>query len=240
MALKFTHTSLGALAFPSVVILMYLGATGRLGLLWRWAWVVPKSFGSARTVKANILGHVPVLVPGLCLLAPVIATAQGPWAWVALAVAAVALSSKQVVPHHYIALAFPLALAAQPSVALFVAFALVYATRDLWAMVKPRHVYPLTFPGYETTFLDSVEVLEWIAGNTKPDEAIWVNGMENQLYLEANRKAWGIQVPELRSKPEGEAPRVIVHTRGHVEFDYANYKRVLTSPRGLFSIMVKR
>lgn len=237
-----TPTYLLALFTPPALAGLYLLMTGRKALTKKWVLDTPKAFGKARSLKTHTLPSIRLLFPGLALMAVVLATAKGPWLGVFVLLLAATIASKQIVPHHLLLLAFPLALASTPSATLFAAFLVVWATRDGLAWLRPALTYPLTFPGYELTFEDQKEVLEWLDENTTPDETIWVNGWENQVYLYSKRKAWGIQIPELFTAPEvGKAPRVIIHCRGSAPFDYdaQGYKRILTSRLGGYSVMVK-
>ena len=237
----------GVMAAPSMVAIAYLGVTGRFGKFIRWTWMLPKEFGKARTLRANTLGHLHLLKPGLFLMLPFLATMQGPWVWVLLAMVALALLSKQIVPHHFILLAFPVAMASHPTETTWAAFGLAWILIEAAAWVIPANVYALTFADksgnhYGTVLKDAEWVAQWLKDNEPGEHTIWVNGMENNLYLQANRKAWAIIVPELRETPEGTPPRIIIHCRGAVPFDYDahGYENVEVSPLGGLAIMRRK
>ncbi len=123
--------------------------------------------------------------------------------------------------------------------------ALVWCLRDGLIWYRPDLIYRVTFGSaqgdYGTVMKDADTLEAWIMKNTKPDEVIWVNGMENQIYLNTLRKAWRIEIPELMGIPEGDKPRVIVHcAQSFKEFDYEGYEPELTSRIGLFTLMVRQ
>ena len=65
--------------------------------------------------------------------------------------------------------------------------------------------------------------------------------MENHIYLNAMRKAWRIEIPELKGAPEGEAPKYIVHCANSCKpFDYKGYEPVEISRLSLYTLMVKK
>jgi len=79
--------------------------------------------------------------------------------------------------------------------------------------------------------------------NTTPDEVIWVNGYENQIYLNTKRKAWRIEIPELSGFPDGEPPRVIVHsaqTAKSFNYDGPGYETEMISNMGYYTLVVKK
>jgi len=100
----------------------------------------------------------------------------------------------------------------------------------------------VTFPNYETRLADAAPIEKWLRENTAENEVIWVNGMENQIYLNALRRPWRIEIPELLGVPDGDPPRVIVHCgESFKKFDYEkwDYETVQISNMGFFTI-VKR
>jgi len=231
----------------SALAITYLALTGRLRALIRWTWTIPAQFGKTRTLRRNTLGHLHLLKPGLFLMLPFIATMQGPWALVLLAMVALALLSKQVMPHHFLLLAFPISMGAQPTLMAGAAFGIAWILIEAAAWIVPANVYALTFadPGgahYGMVLKDAEWVTRWLDENEPNEDTIWVNGMENNVYLHSGRKAWAIIVPELRETPQGLPPRIIVHCRGSVEFDYDahGYEMVDSSPLGGLVIMRRK
>lgn len=234
----------GCMAAPSALIMAYLTLTGRFRTLIRWTWTIPAQFGKARTLRANTLGHLHLLKPGLFLMLPFIATMQGPWVWVLLAMVALALWSKQIVPHHLLLLAFPIALASQPTWTSWAAFGIAWVLIEFPAWMIPANVYALTFADksgahYGMSLDEGKWAADWLKDNAPNEDTIWVNGMENNIYLQSGRKAWAIIVPELRETPKGKAPNVIIHCRGAVPFDYdaEGFENVEMSPLGGIAIM---
>lgn len=235
------------LVAPTLLGIAYLGMTGRLKSLVRWTWTIPAQFGKTRTLRRNTLGHLHLLKPGLFLMLPFIATMQGPWVLVLLAMVALALLSKQVMPHHFLLLAFPISMGAQPTLMAGAAFGIAWILIEAAAWIVPANVYALTFadPGgahYGMVLKDAEWVTRWLDENEPNEDTIWVNGMENNVYLHSGRKAWAIIVPELRETPQGLPPRIIVHCRGSVEFDYDahGYEMVDSSPLGGLVIMRRK
>ncbi len=207
-----------------------------------WCWLVPSTFGAKRTFKTNTLSAAKILLPCITLFAPFVAVMElDRWALVALTVFIVMLWSKQIVPHHFILLALPVALSASPTTLTWVSFALVWSLRDGIVWYRPALIYPVTFPNYDALLADAAKIEAWIRENVSQNEIIWVNGMENQIYLNTMRKAWRVEIPELRGFPEGDAPRVIVHCHtSHKKFDYDGYEPVIVSTIGLYTLMVKQ
>ena len=247
LGLTLSAEAIALAAFPSAIILSRLALTGRLLTFIRWTWTIPAQFGKTRTLRRNTLGHLHLLKPGLFLMLPFIATMQGPWVWVLLAMVALALWSKQIVPHHLLLLAFPIALASQPTWTSWAAFGIAWVLIEAAAWIVPANVYALTFadPGganYGMVLKDAEWVTRWLDENEPNEDTIWVNGMENNVYLHSGRKAWAIIVPELREVPQGIPPRIIVHCRGSVDFDYDahGYEMVDSSPLGGLVIMRRK
>jgi hypothetical protein len=235
---------LAALVAPSVAILGYIITTKRIIEAYVWLIAVPAAFGKTRTIKKNILSASTLLVPCLTLLAPIVAGCDltNKWMLVAAVMLAAMVWSKQIVPHHFIALSFPLAISARPSVATILGLALVWAVRDGICWWKPQLVYRFTFAGgggnYGDMMADCKKIEKMIMENTSEDEVIWVNGMENQIYLNTHRKAWRVEIPELPGLPEGEAPRYIVHCPYSAkQFDYSNYRPAFVSTSGAHTLM---
>jgi len=235
------------LVLPTALCLLYITLTGRFRHFLKWAWTIPAQFGKTRTLRRNTLGHLHLLKPGLFLMLPFIATMQGPWVLVLLAMVTLALLSKQVMPHHFLLFALPVALGSAPSATTWAAFGIAWVLLEAVAWVKPSIVYPLTFadPGgnhYGMVLQDAEWVTRWLDENEPNEDTIWVNGMENNVYLHSGRKAWAIIVPELRETPQGLPPRIIVHCRGSVEFDYDahGYEMVDSSPLGGLVIMRRK
>lgn len=203
---------------------------------------MPNKMGKGRTLKQNTLGHLHLLKPGLILMAPFLACMDysSPWAVVLLAVVAISLWSKQIVPHHFILWAFPLALACQPTPMTFIAFGLVWAFRDLAIWLRPENIYKITFGAPQGDYGMRLEDGEWVARWLKDKllTEIWVNGMDNNVYLQSGLKSWNMVVPEWTEPFEGLPPKFIIHCAGSVEFDYDKYgyEVVDSSPRGTYII----
>lgn len=246
-----------AILFPSVLFLGYLIASQRLKEAKLWLWDIPKEFGKTRTFKANTLSAARLLIPCLTLLAVPLATmqAQSSWALLALGVAGLMVMSKQIVPHHFLLLALPVALGSNMSGMAWLAFALVFAWRDGLCWWKPGVTYPMVFSGvggvsYLDTLKDSVKIEETIRRDTKPEEKIWVDGMENHVYLNTGRMAWRVEIPELTGIPEGEPPRLVVFcvnsakrkADGNPLFDYEGlgYTPKEVSNRGAYVLMERK
>ncbi len=102
------------------------------------------------------------------------------------------------------------------------AFLVMWAFRDLVIWMRPELIYNVVFPGYGEMLAEGARVAGMI--DATRDEKIWVNGMENNIYLAANRKAWSLMIPERTEIPTGEPPKWIVHCAGAVEFDYKDYE----------------
>lgn len=242
---RFTQIgSLTALIMTSL-ILWRVGLSKTISNLW----LIPKQMGRKRTLAVNTMSAWHLLRPCIYLTSVILACCHplNPWATVSVLVMVLALLSKQVVPHHFILLALPLAIGADTSIFTFVALAAVFVTRDLIVWMRPSLIYSVTFPSsrgqgdYGDMLAEGRKVAAIVKAITNPDEHIWVNGMENNVYLEAERKAWRIEVPELEGLPEGEAPRVIVHVAGQAKkFDYKGYEPHEISNMGAMTVMVRK
>lgn len=247
LGLPFQPTTPAVLAFPSLAVVAWLSLTGRLSKAVHWCWMVPKKFGKARTFRINTLSAQHLLKPGILLMVPLLATADVTswWFGVFVAVVGVSVLSKQIVPHHYLAWAYPLAMAANPGVGSVLAFGAVWVMRDLLPYLKPETLYAVAFPyrdgrNYGDVLADGAEVVAWLKEHAKGEDTIWVNGWENQIYLEAGKKAWQVNVPELTDAPEGITPRVIIHcANGAVPFDYDGYEHKMMTTNG-FHVILKR
>lgn len=247
LSLNPSPTNLAALCIPGMLILVYLTLTKRLVEFYVWCVAIPAAFGKRRTFKTNTLGHSKYLLPCLFLLAPFIASMDwhSRWTVVLACMVAVTLWSKQTVPHHFILFTFPVAMAAHPTPMTFAAFFIVWAVRDGITWYKPELIYRVTFGGasgdYGSMIRDARHIEDWLRKNTGPDEIIWVNGAENQIYLNTMRKPWRIEIPEIKGLPDGEAPRCIVHcSQSAQEFDYTGYTPELVSVVGLYTLMVRK
>jgi len=242
LGLNPTPTNLAALCIPGMLILAHLTLTGRLKTFLHHTWTMPNRMGKGRTLKQNTLGHLHLLKPGLILMAPFLACMDwhSPWAVVLVCVVGVSLWSKQIVPHHFILWAFPLAMACEPTVMTFVAFALVWAFRDLAIWLRPENIYKITFGAPQGDYGMRLDDGEWVANWLKLHNVteVWVNGMDNNVYLQAGVKAWNLVVPEWTEPFEGLPPKVIVHCPGNVAFDYDahGYSVTDSSPKGMYII----
>jgi hypothetical protein len=242
-----TENEVICLLMPSLAVAVYLSMTGRLRKSIEWCWTIPKQFGKARTFRVNTLSAQHLLRPGLLLMLPLLATAQwdSPWMLAFVAVVGVSVMSKQIVPHHYLAWVFPLAMASQPGPATLAAFAIVFVMREALPWIQPETIYKVSFPyrtgqNYGDILADGAEVTAWLDEHAKGVDTIWVNGWENQIYLTAQKKAWQINVPELTTAPEGLAPEIIVHcSNGCVEFDYDGYEHEMMTTNG-FHVILRR
>lgn len=240
------------LLLPSATILLYLFATKRLAKAFYWFWLMPAQFGATRTFKVNTLSAARLLIPCIALCAPFIATMEvNRWAVVALCVLAVMALSKQIVPHHFLLLAFPIALSARPGICTILAVLLVWIPRDGICWWNASLTYRFTFGGgggdYGALLADAGKIERWLRDNTPTEEVIWVNGMENQIYLNANRRAWRIEIPELQGTPQRVLfgyphgkPRYIVHCAASAKkFDYEGYEPKMISTSGQFTLLVR-
>ncbi len=159
--------------------------------------------------------------------------------------------TKQITPQHFIPFALPIAMSARPDALpmALVAWLIVWALRSRLAWQFPAQIYALTFSyagkgDYGVMLKDADSIEAWLRDNTKPDEEIWVNGMENQIYLNAMRKPWYLNIPELTTVPEGTPPRIVVHCANsalkNFNYDKWGYMPALTadpSRLGLFTIL---
>lgn len=237
------------LSLPSLLILPYIYLTGRLTKLWHYCFTLPKEFGKKRSLKLNT--EFPILRGWIFEAAPFIAIMDlnSPWTIIFAAMVLLMLASKQIVPHHFILLSLPIALGIShiSTFPAFIAYAIVLSTRSLYAWKLPNSLYALTFGNATTNYgmmLEDADTIEnWIRESTKADEVIWVNGMENQIYINTMRKAWQINIPELTSLPSGEPPRVVVHCpqSGIRSFEYEKYGYApqVISRLGLYVLMVR-
>lgn len=248
LSLPLTASGLGLLGIPSVVLFGHLIITSRGKKFLAWCVAIPGEFGKKRTFKRNVLSASRLLIPCLALLAPVIAGQDGGrWAWASLAYFALMLSSLQIVPHHFIGLAFLLAMGCTGSPAVILGLLAVWALKDGLCLWEPAIIYPSTFGGgnvhYGMMLDDGGKIAAIVAAKTEPGEAIWVNGMENNIYFQANRPAWRVEIPELPGAPLGEPPRYIVHcTQSAKPFDYdgLGYEPIEVSNLGLFTLMRRK
>jgi hypothetical protein len=234
---------------PSIFFLTYLTATKRLKLFWRHCVSIPLQFGKNRKLNRN--SNISLLRAWIWEAAPFLAIANlhSPWLIVLLGMVLLMLATKQIVPHHYLALSPVIAFAIIPSAlpAALIAFLLVWLFRSFSIWRHPSQLYLRTFFGangahYGQILEDADTCEEWLRKNTKPDEVIWVNGMENQIYLNAGRKSWGIMVPELTGFPAGKPPRVVVHCAGSADksFDYTDYEPQVISRLGSYTLLVRK
>ncbi len=159
------------------------------------------------------------------------------------------LLTKQITPQHFIPFALPIAMSARPECLpmALVAWLIVWALRSRLAWQFPAQIYALTFSyagkgDYGLMLKDADSIEAWLRENTKPDEEIWVNGMENQIYLNCMRKPWSLYIPELTTLPEGTPPRIVVHCAGsanrNFNYDKWGYMPVGDPSRmGMFTIL---
>lgn len=242
LGLNPTPTNLVALCIPGMLILAYLTLTGRLKTFLHHTWTMPNLMGKKRTLKQNTLGHLHLLKPGVVIMIPFFACMNlaSPWALVLVTCIAISWLSKQIVPHHFILWAFPLAMACEPTVMTFVAFGLVWAFRDLAIWLRPENIYKITFGAPQGDYGMRLDDGEWVANWLKRNNVkeVWVNGMDNNVYLQSGIKSWNMVVPEWTETFEGLPPKVIVHCPGNVAFDYDKHGYSVTdsSPKGMYII----
>jgi hypothetical protein len=234
-------TDLIVLSGPSIVALAYLAATGRAKAFYVWCYAIPKEFGKRRTFKANTVSASRLLIPALALLAPVVASGvANRWALVAGLYVALMLVSKQIVPHHFIALAYFLVLACEPTLATVLGVLLVWGFRDALCLYRPSLVYPVTFGGPGGHYGQMLGDAEKIVKHIPEGSTIWVNGMENNVYLQAKCKATRVEIPELPGVPD-KTPEYIVHCATSAKaFDYKGYEPAEISNLGLFTLMRRK
>lgn len=263
-----TPTGWLAVLAPAAITCARLWATGRMGRAWLWTISLPSEFGKARRISLNT--RFDLLKPTIWQAAPLFVTATtSPWMAALLSAALLSAATKQVVPHHLIGLVVPFCLAIRPTWwALGLAAGVVLSIS--WKVWRdPKWVYPATFffpdgGHYGMTLASGAVAAEKVKKLTQDGEAIWVNGMENNIYIMAGRPAWWITVPETRrnlatdtSDPAAvkaghlvpvpdmalatQAPRVIVHCYGSaVPFDYSRYKPAYISGDKALTIMVRQ
>lgn len=219
-----------------------------------WLWQMPKRMGKHRHIRSHIVGMLHLYIPFLYKLALILAIVDytSPWFIVFLVVVAMSIASKGIVPHHFILWALPLALCANPGPMFFVGWGILWFVQDWPIWKNPSLIYPLTFRyksgsglrDYGQLLEDSNEVVDWLKKNTAEDEAIWVNGAENHVYLDANRKATAMSIIEAQGvEPRLDFPRVIVHsaaTPEHYDYTPGGYEHVLISPHGFYTILQRK
>ena len=236
---------------PSLLILTWIVATGRLRYFWVLCWLVPKDFGRRRSLRGNALIHAYLLRPCIVLMVPFLIAVNwlNPWAWVLVVMVALTIAAKQIMPVHFQPWLLALALATEPTAGVFFGFGILWVLREAAVWMRPSLFYPVCFPGkngvnYGHLIEDADVVADWLADYTKPDEVIWVNSWDNNIYLTGKRKAWCFLLPEMIFEPEEgkEPPRVIIHGIGHLDFDYDKYGFLpaMTTPRGCYTVLVRR
>lgn len=93
---------------------------------------------------------------------------------------------------------------------------------------------------YAMLLADAKRIEKVIIENTTPEDRIWVNGMENQIYFTTMRKAVRIEIPELQGFPDADLPKFIVHCAvGFKKMEYTGYKVAEISNYGLYTLMEK-
>ena len=219
-----------------------------------WMWQIPKEMGKRRTIRTHILGSLHLYIPFLYKLALVLAIVDytSPWFTVFLAVVTMGIASRAIMPHHFILWALPLALCANPTPMFFVGWGILWFIQDWPIWKNPKLLYALTFRyrsnqgirDYGQLLEDADEVIEWLKKYTAEGEAIWVNGAENHIYLDANRPATAMSIIEAQGKePRLDYPRVIVHSAASPEnYDYTpgGYEHALISPHGLYTVLTRK
>ena len=246
-------------ALPFALATLYLTATGRLSAFWKFVVVMPRHFGKVR----RLLSHtdIPLIKKSIGIeLLPFIACMDwgSEWSWLSVLWVGLCVASKQVVPHHLILLIPLLALAGHLTPMVLVAYMLTLCFRNLILWRKPEWIYRATFgdpirgTDYGMMLKDSDAIVRWILSETKPEETIFVNGIDNEIYTNTGRKAWFLTLPEYWELPtDSIPPRVIVHcamankaTTWWYESQEAmqrwGWKLELVSPLGLFSVLTRK
>jgi hypothetical protein len=238
---------------------LYMALTGRLKIYWNYVFVMMRHFGKVR----RLLSHtdIPLIKKSIGIeLLPFIACMdwRSEWSWLSVLWVGLCVASKQVVPHHLILLIPLIALAGHLTPMVLVAYMLTLCFRNLILWKKPEWLYSATFgdplrgTDYGMMLKDSEAVSRWILSETKPDETIFINGIDNEIYTNTGRKAWFMTLPEYWELPmDSIPPRVIVHcamankaTTWWYESQEAmqrwGWKLELVSPLGLFSVLSRK
>lgn len=237
-------------AIPGCIFILWLIFTKRWEIAKLWMLDIPKRMGKKRTFKTNVVAVLHLFIPFIhkLILIAMIVDYKSKWFVVFAIVVAMSLSVKQLVPHHFILWALPLALCSQPTPAFFAAWGVLWLLQDYPIWKTPALLYPLTFRfrgsalrDYGELLADSKEAVEWVKAHTDEGEAILVNGIENSFYLECNRPASAMQICEAQGEETPILPRVIVHSAATgMDIDISGYDHQLITPRGLYSVFTRK
>lgn len=238
-----------AVTCSSIIIMLYFLITNRVKKIWQACVLIPQQMAKTRTFKANnmllIRNAVIEIVPFICCL-----NWNSRWSYIFLIFVCLMVASKQIVPHHFLILAIPLSLACQPTAGLWLSVSMLLLLRHLKLWINPALLYPITFndprsgTDYGRYLADSVLIEAWLKENTSDSTVIWVNGCENQIYLNAHRKAEQINVPEYNEKPENNPEYVIHCAAGYIigpqDPFWKQYEPVVTSHLGLYTLLRRK
>jgi hypothetical protein len=136
-----------------------------------------------------------------------------------------------------------MALASAPTAFTIGALFIVWALRDGLCLYRPSITYPTTFGGPGGHYGQMLDDAAKIVAKIPKGSTIWVNGMENNVYLQADARAVRIEIPELPGVPDfkDSAPLYIVHCATSAKaFDYKDYEPVEISNLGLFTLMQRK
>jgi hypothetical protein len=233
---------------PLMLSTLYLTLTGRLKLFWKYAFTMMLWFGKTRSWRQHI--DIPLISKPLGIeLLPFFACLDytNPWAWLAVIWMVICFASKQVVPHHLLMLVPLLALGCHLTGFLIAAYGITVLLRHYVLWSKPELLYKLTFGNpmkgtdYGIMLKDAQVISEWIKAETKPDEVILVNGIDNNIYTDTGRRAYTLVLPEWWEYPK-DPPRIVIHCfqANPICADFYkkfNYGPVFVSKLGLYTVM---
>ena len=237
---------------PFFLAVGYLIITKRLDVFLKYVIVMPKYFGKVRRLFTHT--DIPLIKRALGIeLLPFISAMDWKSEWTILSAWWMILNvaSKQIVPHHLLMLIPLISASVTLTPMVLAAYTLTLLFRNLVVWKKPELLYAASFgdpvrgTDYGMMLKDSSYISKWILAETKPDETILVNGIDNEIYTHTGRKAYFFVLPEYWALPDNfNPPRVVVHcamASQHCTWWYPkwDYKAVYISPMGLFTIMVK-
>jgi hypothetical protein len=233
---------------PLILSTAYLALTGRFTVFWKYVFAMMLWFGKTRSFRQHT--DIPLISKPLGIeLLPFIACLDwaNPWSWGVVFWIALSIAGKQVVPHHLLMLIPFFALGCHLTPFLLVAVALTWAFRSYVLWLRPEMIYKLTFVNptrgtdYGIMLKDAACISEWIKAETKPDEVILVNGIDNNIYTDTGRRAYTLVLPEWWEYPK-DPPRIVVHCyqANPICADFYkkfNYGAVFTSKLGLYTVL---
>ena len=233
---------------PLILTTAYLFSTGRLKIFWKYVFAMMLWFGKTRTLRQHT--DIPLISkPFGVELLPFIACLDwtNPWSWGVIFWVALSISGKQVVPHHLLMIVPFFALGCHLTPFMLVACAIAWGFRSYVLWMRPEMIYKLTFGNplkgtdYGIMLRDAICISDWIKAETKPDEVILVNGIDNNIYTDTGRRAFTLVLPEWWEYPK-DPPRIVVHCYMAnpitAQFYKAfGYKAVFTSKLGLYTVL---